>query len=143
MAKKDNEFKTATILFADLVGSSDVASIKDDPAYIDHLKIFRKIVTRSAKAIFRNGKLKSTKKYLIEPEVNVKGDEGLFIIASEWDKPNAKRDTEIKVDLDGDGKADIILKDTDGDGKVDKIIQPPIQKKQHDGRTGGVRPLPK
>ena len=56
---------------------------------------------------------------------------------------NIYGDTEIKVDLDGDGKADIILKDTDGDGKVDKIVQVPEHKKQHDGRTGGVRPLPK
>jgi hypothetical protein len=55
---------------------------------------------------------------------------------------NIYGDTEIKVDLDGDGNADIILKDTDGDGKVDKIIQAPQPKKQHDGRTGGVRPLP-
>ena len=56
---------------------------------------------------------------------------------------NIYGDTEIKVDLDGDGKTDIILKDTDGDGKVDKIVQPLPYRKQHDGRTGGVRPLPK
>jgi hypothetical protein len=52
---------------------------------------------------------------------------------------NIYGDREIKVDLDGDGKADIILKDTDGDGKIDKVIKP-NQGGKIDGKTGGVRP---
>ena len=52
---------------------------------------------------------------------------------------NIYGDREIKVDLDGDGKADIILKDTDGDGKIDKVVKP-NQGGKIDGKTGGVRP---
>jgi len=49
MAKKDNEFKTATILFVDLVGSSDVASINDDPAYWPVLSSLADFVSSAAR----------------------------------------------------------------------------------------------
>lgn len=99
-------YRTATIVFVDLIGSSDAASFMDNNKYDEHLNTFKDILKKS----FNELSNKSKSDIRIEQR---QGDQGFFLFISNWKKDDSKRSEngkEIETDVAEALKLSLLIK---------------------------------
>ena len=97
MSENDNnhsDFKTATILFVDLVGSSGAASFMTSSGYNDHLSTFKTLINDTCDQLF-DRESGETDVY----QKQVQGDQGFFLFASSWTTDDKERKAAIEKDI--------------------------------------------
>ena len=97
MSENDNnhsDFKTATILFVDLVDSSGAASFMTSSGYNDHLSTFKTLINDTWKQLF-DRESGETDVY----QKQFQGDQVLFVFASSWTTDDKERKAAIEKDI--------------------------------------------
>ena len=88
--------RMATILFVDLIGSSDAASFLGAKDYRKHLEDFHGII-RQAWKDFPESSRQDNEKDCCKDEIN--GDQGFFLFARDFKKEDSERSNDIQNDI--------------------------------------------
>ena len=81
--KANDKHKTATIMFVDLIGSSDAASYVGLKAYTEYLEAFKDTLEEAWEDLKIENEPKGKEKNIRKKDIT--GDQGFFLFASKWE----------------------------------------------------------